>query len=100
MRAVLFVAAICLTVFTQAAAADLDWRAFRNHRFGLTLRYPADIFAQHRSSDFGDGDFFATPDGSAKLLVGALENVEGHSPASYQRFIAQTSYPGLRVDYA
>jgi hypothetical protein len=41
-----------------------------------------------------------TSDGRAKLLVGAIENLDDHSPATYQRFLTRQSYPGLRVDYA
>ena len=97
MRALL----LALTLFvTPAHAERLDWREFRNDKFGLALRIPADVFSRHRASDTGDGDLFTTPGGDAKLLVGVLENVDGHSPGTYQRFIAKSSYPGLRVDYA
>ena len=93
------------TVVTTAGAAArpvgaLDWTVYQNERFGLQMRYPADVFSQRRTSEARDGDLFATPDGRAKLLIGVLENTEGHSSASYQRFITRESYPGLRVDYS
>ena len=79
---------------------DLGWTEFRNERFGLALRYPAEVFVSQRSSDAGDGDLFETPDGKGRLLVGAIENTDRFTPRSYQAFIARQSYPGLRVDYA
>ena len=79
---------------------DLGWTEFRNERFGLALRYPAEVFVSQRSSDSGDGDLFETPDGNGRLLVGAIENTDSFTPRSYQSFIARQSYPGLRIDYA
>jgi hypothetical protein len=81
-------------------ADDLGWTPFRNERFGLALRYPAEVFESQRSSDSGDGDLFETPDGKGRLLVGAIENTDRFTPRSYQAFIARQSYPGLRIDYA
>jgi hypothetical protein len=103
MRSI-FWAFTALVVAASAGSArqadDLGWTAYRNARFGLQMRYPADVFSMQRTSEARDGDLFATPDGSAKLLIGAFENTEGYSPATYQRFIARESYPGLRADYA
>ena len=79
---------------------DLGWTEFRNERFGLALRYPAEVFVSQRSSKAGDGDLFETPDGKGRLLVGAIENTERFTPRSYQTFIARQSYPGLQIDYA
>ena len=88
------------TSAVSRSAEDLGWTPMRNERFGLSLEYPANVFVDQRTSEAGDGDLFVTSDQSAKLLVGAFENVEAHTPASYQRFIARQSYPGLLVDYA
>jgi hypothetical protein len=79
---------------------SLGWTEFRNDRFGLAMRYPSGVFATRRSSASGDGDLFETPDGKARLLVGAFENADHFTPRSYQAFIAKQSYPGLRIDYA
>jgi hypothetical protein len=95
--AVVFVATSAGSVLS---ADDFGWTAYRNARFGLEMRYPAEVFSLQQTSEARDGDLFATPDGSAKLLIGAFENTDGFSPASYQRFIARESYPGLRADYA
>ena len=91
----------CSAVSASSRPPDsLDWTEFHNSRFGLHLQYPSAVFSAQRSSEAGDGDLFTTSDNSAKLLVGAFENSDHHSPASYQRFILQQSYPGLRVDYS
>lgn len=102
MRSVLCVVLAIGTMSAASArpAADLGWTGYQNPRFGLQMRYPAELFTVHRRSQAGDGDLFTTADGSAKLLIGAFENAERHSPASYQRYIARESYPGLRADYA
>ena len=76
------------------------WTEYRNDRFGLVMRYPSAVFAAHRSSASGDGDLYETPDGKARLLVGAFANTDHFTPRSYQAFIAKQSYPGLKVDYA
>ncbi len=72
-------------------ADDLGWTEFRNERFGLALRYPAEVFVAQRSSDSGDGDLFETRDGNGRLLVGALGNTNRFTPRSYQAFIARQS---------
>jgi hypothetical protein len=64
------------------------------------MRYPSAVFPSHRTSASADGDMFETPDGKARLLIGALPNREHFTPASYQDFIARQSYPGLKADYA
>jgi hypothetical protein len=79
---------------------SLGWSEYRNERFGFVMRYPAAVFASRRTSASGDGDLFETPDGKARLLVGALPNNDHFSPGSYQEFIARQSYPGLKPDYA
>ena len=95
---ILLVGASPAAAFAQPV--DLGWTEFRNERFGLALRYPADVFVSQRSADSGDGDLFETPDRQGRLLVGAIENTERFTPRSYQSFIARQSYPGLRIDYA
>jgi hypothetical protein len=91
---------VCAASVAYATPRSYGWSEYRNAKFGLQLRYPADVFDNRRTSEARDGDLFATADGSAKLLVGAFSNEEGFSPASYQRFIARESYPGLKIDYA
>ena len=84
---ILLVGASPAAAFAQPV--DLGWTEFRNERFGLALRYPADVFVSQRSANSGDGDLFETPDRHGRLLVGAIENTERFTPRSYQSFIAE-----------
>jgi hypothetical protein len=92
------------TVFSMEVrdwrGVDLGWGNYRNERFGITAEYPTRVFRLERASSAGDGELFVSKDGHARLLIGALENSEHFSPASYQRFISSQSYPGLKVDYS
>jgi hypothetical protein len=99
LLSLLFVVCAASTVSARPVGV-LDWTEYQNARYGLQLRYPADVFSMQRTSQARDGDLFATADGSAQLLVGAFTNTDGYSPGSYQRFIARESYPGLHIDYA
>ena len=87
----------------QAVARDTrleqGWTDYRNERFGFSLRYPADVFEPEKASEAGDGQVFVSRDGNARLLVGALSNDSGQSPAAYQDYIARQSYAGYRIDY-
>jgi hypothetical protein len=99
LRFVTIAAGICFSAFASLAMGP-GWVPYQNDRFGVELRMPAGVFQRHRAAQSGDGDLFTTPDGRAKLLVGAFENIDRHTPATYQRFLTKESYPGLRVDYA
>ena len=79
--------------------ARRGWVGYHNERFGFSLSYPADIFKADRASEAGDGQVFVASNGDARLLVGALPNTDGHTPASYQDFIARQSYRDYQVDY-
>jgi hypothetical protein len=87
----------------QAVARDTrleqGWTDYRNERFGFSLRYPGDLFEPEKTSEAGDGQVFVSRDGAARLLVGALQNDAGQSPAAYQDYIARQSYAGYRIDY-
>ena len=96
-------AALCLMiawVFQEALAATAeDWREYRNERYGFNLHYPADAFTMERTSEAGDGQVFVSQVGNARLLVGALVNDSGYSPASYQEYIASRSYGDYAIGY-
>src|SRR6476659_5653051 len=87
-----------LAALAQAQPGDSrDWATYRNDRYGLFLRYPADILQPERTSEAGDGQVFVSRDGEARLLVGALANSDRQSPAAYQEQIARGSYAGYQV---
>jgi len=84
--------------FVQASLAA-EWTDYRNERFGFSLQYPADVFAVERATETGDGQVFAARDGDARLLVGALINEPGDSPASYLDYLARHSYSQYQIGY-
>jgi len=88
--------AACLQISTAAAQ---DWTEYRNQRFGFHLQYPADLFVVERTSDGGDGQLFTAKEGDARLLVGALINDSGYSPASYQQYVSRHSYRDYHITY-
>src|SRR6185295_4840665 len=93
---------VCSTqvALAQAERSDgRDWVMYRNERFGLSLRYPADILQSERTSEAGDGQVFVSRDGNARLLVGALANSDRRSPEAYQQQIERDSYAEYRVTY-
>jgi len=98
-------ATLLLACSTQMALAQpqpgdgRDWATYRNERYGLVLRYPADVLQPERTSEAGDGQVFVSPDGNARLLVGALPNSDRQSPAAYQEQIARDSYADYQVTY-
>jgi hypothetical protein len=104
LRAVIFAFAVAACIAggldEQAHAALAEqWTEYRNERFGLKLSYPADVFAPDRTTEAGDGQLFVSQIGGARLLIGALINESGFSPASYQNHLARKSYSQYQIDY-
>jgi hypothetical protein len=89
-----------LALPAPSGAQNLAWSQYRDERLGMSLSIPTRVFRLERSADTGDGHLFRTRDARGQLLIGAMENTEGHTPATYQRLIARRSYPGFDVDYA
>jgi len=93
-------AIIILLSLTTIAAGAFDWVPYQNHRFGFSLRYPGDVFAPERKSEAGDGEVLVGLGGEGRLLVGAFENSERQTLASYMGSVRQRSYGNFDVTYA
>jgi hypothetical protein len=85
---------------SQGREALSGWVPYVNERFGFSFRYPTGVFKPERRTEAGDGEVFANVRGQGSLLVGALENVDGHTVASYMNYIRRESYSGYHIDYA
>ncbi|ESR26750.1 hypothetical protein [Lutibaculum baratangense] len=72
-----------LASLTPVLAAQ--WARYDNERFGYSLRYPADIFAQAEPSQNGDGITLFTRDGRARLIVFGGHNALGHDSDTIAR---------------
>ena len=88
---------ICLA--NPSYAQPSDWSEHRNEKYGLSLKYPGEVFKLERTSEAGDGHVFVTQDGHARLLVGALVNASGFTPVAYQDHVARQSYGKFKVTY-
>jgi len=93
-----FLAVILFAFSAQCQTPGSGWTEYRNERFGIRMLYPADLKLE-KTAEAGDGHIFASADGSAKLLVGALPNETKQAPAQYQAYVASHSYAGYRVQY-
>jgi hypothetical protein len=93
---------ICLALVAPAQGREAlsDWVPYVNDRFGFSFRYPAGVFEPERATEAGDGEVFAGVRGHGRLLVGAFENADGHSVASYMNYIRRESYSDYDIDYA
>lgn len=100
LRPLLLALFVLIFASPTRSAPSHEWVTYHNERYGVQLAYPADVFVRQSTAKAGDGMLLATTDDRARLLVGAIDNVDGHSPASYQRFLSRHSYPGLKGVYA
>jgi hypothetical protein len=94
----LSVGTLCSLCFPGIAEAH-SWAEYRNERYGFSLSYPADLFVVERTAEAGDGQVFVAKDADARLLVGALSNDSRTTPASYQDYIARSSYGQYQIGY-
>jgi hypothetical protein len=93
--AMLALSVTCIGAQAQPSA----WSEYRNQKYGLSVRYPGDLFVVERTAEAGDGQVFVTHEGDARLLVGALVNDSGFTAATYQAHIARQSYGNYKVTY-
>ena len=83
----------------SAGAQTGGWSEHRNDKFGYRLEYPSELFKLERTAEAGDGHVFVSVSGDARLLVGALLNSSGMTPAAYQDYVARESYGKFKVTY-
>ena len=91
--------ALSATAEARDPSAGTGWTEYRNDRFGFSLRYPSHIFSVERTAEAGDGQVFVAQESDARLLVGALANDSGYTPAAYQEFVARRSYGSFEIGY-
>ena len=86
-------------VLSSDLAVAQGWTEHQNERFGFAFEYPAGIFRFERAAKRGDGEMFVAPSFNARLVVGAVSNTEGHTPASYLAFTERKTYRNDRITY-
>lgn len=92
-----------LILFSAPAMAqstgDQGWSSYNDPNVRMQLSYPTAVFRPDHAKTSPAGRVFVTADGNARLLIGELENVDRHTPATYQKFISAESYSGAMFDY-
>ena len=81
-------------------AQDMRWTRVDLPETGISLQVPLGVFRPSNSQGVHNGQLFATADGRAKLLVGALPNIDGLSVRAYRDYVMRTNYPNSKLDYA
>ena len=96
------IAALLLPLEPAAAAGKRfsDWVTLHNARHGFSIAYPLDIFTEKAEPASDEGRVFESPDGKARLLVGAFENASETNIKDYRDFVIEQNYPGAKIDYA
>ncbi len=74
-----------------------DWQIYANDRYGVTIEYPADIFAPLPPPDSGDGRRFVSDDGQSGFYVFAQYNALEQSLAEI--FADDQTHDGERITY-
>lgn len=97
--ATLLTATLGLSAAASLAQDRAELAVYRNDRHGFSLSYPAARFLALPAAT-EDGRTFVSQDGNARLLAGALPNIDGKSLRAYRDFVLSESYPGAVVDYA
>ena len=96
----MFLLCFALAAPARGGQAPSGWAPYVNERYGFSFRYPASVFESERRSENGDGEVFVGVRGDSRLLVGAFENADDHTVASYMNYIMRESYSGYNIDYA
>ena len=100
VRGLIIFLALVASLLNATAREGLGWVQYTNERFGFSFRYPAELFRSERRSETGDGEVLIGADDRGRLLVGAFENAEHHSVASYMQVVRTKSYSTYDVTYS
>jgi hypothetical protein len=79
------------------AQGALTYDTYRNERYGFTVDYPANLLRPDEPVGDGHGQAFASPDGSASLLVYGTER--GTEAALREDYETELARDDLRVTY-
>jgi hypothetical protein len=77
------ISASAAAAMLSPAAAQKNWKTYKNERFGTTIEYPADKFIPQPPPDNGDGLRFIASD-SAEFTVAAIHNVLNQNLAALE----------------
>lgn len=107
-RALVFSLAALATIAISLAAGDADaararfndYTTVQDPGLGFSLAYPSGVFAPDATRSSRLGRVFVSPDGKAKLLVGAFDNGEVISLDDYRAYVLEQNYAGAAIDYA
>lgn len=75
---------------SSSSTTSASYQQYANPRFGFSVDYPSDLTAKE-SSDNGDGQTFASSDGSVEFEVSGVNNAESLTPAQYLKQIVLPS---------
>lgn len=98
-----FLVAAALFAAPAVDAARARFNAFtsvEHPELGFSIAYPTGVFQPSEAKSAGLGRVFVSPDGKAKLLVGAFDNGESTSLADYRAYLLESNYAGAAIDYA
>lgn len=78
---------------------DTPWASIKHPRRGFMIAYPASVFHPQDGVASEDGRAFVSPDGKARLLVGAFDNTAEFDLVGYRDYLLRENYKGARLDY-
>jgi hypothetical protein len=94
--AILRAAAVLVLVLLAGAAALADqfrvrgggWMTYVNDRYGMSIDYPANVFAPETPPENGDGRAFASAD--ARIEIFATHNIDNDTPVTFRDKMSET----------
>ncbi len=87
------IALLCAFLASVHPVRAGDWRVYVNTRFGYHISYPPDVFGPGEESVNGDGAFFRSRDGRARLTVFGTYNSAGSTLPELIRLYGERDEP-------